>query len=274
MEGNMHVSVTPRRQEAGNYLVEVSEFRVPTETRAAIFDFDGTLFNTWRAHVEPFKQAIEERFRVTLDRDEWKDLFLSTAGGAPLETARALLHKMSILINGRDHKPSDKDAEELNRRRLTLLQENIDQYDVTPVPGGIELLRAAHAHGLQVALCTSSDSEFVNLIAARFGITDLISQATFCSDVPRDQTKPSPYPYVVTAKKLQVDVGAVVAFEDSPRGALSSWSAGILTCVAFAPHLRQQHQPQLEAELSTASWPKEGPPVSVVQDWHKVRFGA
>ncbi|WP_026212109.1 HAD family hydrolase [Longispora albida] len=90
-------------------------------------------------------------------------------------------------------------------------------------PGAAELLAAARAAGVPVALVTATRRHLVEVCLDTLGRDNF--DAVVCGDeVP--ETKPHPAPYLTGAALLGFPAASCVAIEDSPTGVASALAAG------------------------------------------------
>lgn len=95
-------------------------------------------------------------------------------------------------------------------------------------PGAREALVAVRAAGVRAALVTNSARRLTELVLD--GIGREFFDVTVCGDEVA-AGKPAPDPYLRAAELLDVPIGACVAVEDSPAGALSAQRAGAAVLV-------------------------------------------
>ena len=88
-------------------------------------------------------------------------------------------------------------------------------------PGAQELLAALHDAGVPQALVTSSFAVVAAPFADTVGLFDVVVTGDAVT-----RPKPHPEPYLTAARRLGVDVGACVAFEDSRSGLASAVASG------------------------------------------------
>jgi HAD superfamily hydrolase (TIGR01509 family) len=93
------------------------------------------------------------------------------------------------------------------------------------LPGAVELLRAARAEGLGLALVTMSYQRTADMIEAMEpGLFDVVVTGDNVA-----HGKPHPEPYRLACQRLGLAPGGCVALEDSPTGIASAMAAGLPT---------------------------------------------
>ncbi len=96
-------------------------------------------------------------------------------------------------------------------------------------PGLLALLDELEARGLPLAIATSGHSEYVDLALETVGIEGRFRAIAAGDDVERG--KPAPDLYLLAAHRLGAPPPQCLALEDTPTGATSASSAGMI-CVA------------------------------------------
>jgi HAD superfamily hydrolase (TIGR01509 family) len=94
-----------------------------------------------------------------------------------------------------------------------------------------ELLAGLNARNIPVALASSSQMAWINMVVDRFGLRPHFKAIVSADELDGDG-KPSPAIYLFTAARLGVDPRRCIAIEDSTNGVLSAKSAGMF-CVGF-----------------------------------------
>ncbi|QGG93791.1 HAD family hydrolase [Actinomarinicola tropica] len=187
--------------------------------RAIVFDFDGLILDTeW-----PEFQSLSETFdahghRVDM---EWFRARIGTVSGADwLEELEAAIGETI-----------DRDA--VRAARLRRHHELIAAEDA--LPGITDLIDAAHAAGLGLAVASSSEVPWLEEHLTRLGLHDRFD-ALVGRDVVGGVGKPAPDVYLAALDRLGVGASEAVALEDSPHGLAAASAAG-LACVAIPNRL-------------------------------------
>jgi HAD superfamily hydrolase (TIGR01509 family) len=98
------------------------------------------------------------------------------------------------------------------------------------LPGVVQRLEEARAHGLGVAVASSSPRDWVESHLDRFGLLARFDAVLTRDDV--DRTKPAPDLFLAAAASLGADPTRSIAFEDSHNGCLAAKAAGMVCVVA------------------------------------------
>ena len=195
---------------AGRSMLVRREPQAPFQ--AALFDLDGVLTDTARAHYlawkrladqigAPFDEQANEALKG-VDRMGSLDLILQRAPGAFDAAERQAL------------------ADRKNGYYLDLIQ-SFGPGDL--FPGAREALEAARAAGLKLALVSASRN--AALLVARLGVADLFDHVVDAGGVARG--KPHPEIYLSAAVALGVEPRACVGVEDAQAGVQGLLAAGI-----------------------------------------------
>ena len=115
------------------------------------------------------------------------------------------------------------------------------------IPGAVETIRRT-AQSLPVGIVTSSNDETLTLVCDQLKIRDLVSIRVCAEDCIG--SKPSPEPYVLAAKRLNVNPNNCLIFEDSAAGVSAGLAAGAMV---IAVGSESGHKPWIKDFLSLPS---------------------
>lgn len=187
----------------------------PTRFNAAIFDFDGTLFDSmyvWddagavfleRLGLAPEPNLFEEFRRMSLEQ-----------AAAYMQQKYALDQDVSTIMDG------------INR-----IVEHGYAHDVLPKPGAAAFLRALRAAGVRCAICTATDTYQIEAALARCGMRDLFDGIFTCGDLHTN--KHEPLIYRTACDALGATRETCVIFEDA-RHCIQTAKADGFAVVAVA----------------------------------------
>lgn len=193
--------------------------------KALIFDFDGLILDTETPEYLAWQNIYQEH-GFELPHDEWGKII----GGYGLSDFDAAEH-LALLSKGR------LDSVALRTRHSTESLARIHTQSV--LPGVLDLIHAAKAHGLKLAIASSSHHAWVDGHAKRLGIFHYFDKVICADDVGVGRTKPNPDLFLLALDQLQVKKEAAVVFEDSPNGVKAANRAGIFV-VAVPNHVTAQ----------------------------------
>jgi HAD superfamily hydrolase (TIGR01509 family) len=179
---------------------------------ALIFDMDGTIIDTETADYNSWKE-VYDRYNVELTLDMWRLRvgWVNLAMFDPLLNLQSAIKKLL----------SEAELREQHERYMT----NCSNLPI--LPGVLEMIQSAHAHGLKLAVASNSDKWWVEHWLQYHKLRSYF-HCVFTRD---DVTNPKPHPdmYIAAAACLGVPVDRCVVFEDSPVGMQAAISAGIRT---------------------------------------------
>jgi HAD superfamily hydrolase (TIGR01509 family) len=189
--------------------------------KALIFDFDGLILDTETPEVLVW-QSIYREHGFDLPIHEWE----KTIGGYGVSTFDAADH-LSHLSQGRLDPGTMRNR---YRRESDLLI-----HASSIMPGVMEMLDKTRAHGLKLAIGSSSPHSWVDPHLKRLGIFHYFDPIICQDDVQPGRTKPNPDIYLKVLEQLKVQNTEAVVFEDSVNGVEASRRAGIFVVAAPNP---------------------------------------
>jgi HAD superfamily hydrolase (TIGR01509 family) len=182
-------------------------------THALIFDFDGLILDTETVEFESIDELYREHGHQ-LQRERWV-LNLGTHGQIDLYADLAELVGREL------------DLADLRARQRLLYLARCDALVLRP--GLTDLLEAAQARGLALAVASSSSSGWVERWLERHGIRQYFDCVRTSEHV--QHVKPAPDLFLSAAAELSIAPQHCVVFEDSPNGMRAAAAAG-MRCVA------------------------------------------
>jgi HAD superfamily hydrolase (TIGR01509 family) len=200
---------------------------------ALVFDFDGLILDTeWTKFV-----AVGEAFA-----DHGLDLPVEEWCAAVGRTDERHWSEWLEQVAGRPVDRQAVRAAALARSVALLAEERVR-------PGVTELIDAAAAASVGLAVASSSSREWVRSQLDRLGLLDRFAAVLTADDVVA--TKPAPDLYLAATASVGAAPGRSVAIEDSAHGCTSAVAAG-LRCVA-APNRLTDGQDFSHADLVVGS---------------------
>ena len=130
------------------------------------------------------------------------------------------------------HPWPDADVPALAERLVDRVADLMRSHAV-PMAGADALIELTRARGMGVALASSSTWRMIEAVLTHFGWThrfDVVHSAE-----AELYGKPDPAIFLTTARRLGVEPGSCVVFEDSVNGILAAKAAG-MACVAVPGH--------------------------------------
>jgi HAD superfamily hydrolase (TIGR01509 family) len=179
---------------------------------AIVFDFDGLIADTEGPSYQAWRETFEH-FGCVLTEEEHVPTI-----GAQFDRLEWLKARATVGL------PSDDDVRALKQKRHLELLGDLE------VLAGVEAwLDEADAHGLPLAIASSSPPSWVNDHLERLGLRHRFRAVSCCEgDMP---PKPAPDCYLAACDALGVAASRALAVEDSANGVAAAKTAG-LWCVA------------------------------------------
>lgn len=204
--------------------------------KAVIFDVDGVIVDSEKYWEKEKEKIIDKAFQ------DGSDLSPSDLTGIPVLDQYDKFsknHKMKV-TREEYFNLYDKRAESIYTEKVTLM----DSLS--------KLLKELKKRDINVALCSSSYSKWINIILERFSLKDEFDEVITATNIDT-KGKPEPDIYKKVAKKLNVDPEECIAIEDSENGVLSATRAGMY-CIRYKTDPNKNN---LSIANETVSTPKE-----------------
>jgi beta-phosphoglucomutase len=201
--------------------------------RGVIFDMDGVLVLTERAHWESWRVPAAKR-RVELQYET----FLSCFG-------RINPDCVAILF-GADT-PADESARIADEKEIAFRE--IVRRDVPLAPGTVALLEGLRREGARLAVGSSGPRENVELILGAGEIRLFFEAVVHGGEVKRG--KPAPEVFLLAAERMGLRPEECIVIEDAPAGIQAAVAAGMMPVAVATTH----DATQLKAAGAVAIFP-------------------
>ncbi len=175
-----------------------------------VFDLDGTLVESYAAHIKSWSSAVASFGVAALERDIRPHL-----GRSSEDIARALL--------GRG---DDRDVQKAFRLKDEIYLKILPS-ELKPVRGALETLASLKARGYRISIASSNPTRVIarSLEAVRLNhLTDSIASQ---DEVKRG--KPEPDLFLLASRKLGLEPGKCLAIGDTAYDVLAGKAAGMKT---------------------------------------------
>ncbi|MBS7627122.1 HAD family phosphatase [Candidatus Bathyarchaeota archaeon] len=185
--------------------------------KAVIFDFDGTIVDSYEAHLESFRRALR-KYSLKVDDEEIYRRF-----GKPAKVILA-----EILPESVHHLIDDIVMEK--RREFIETSSGIRLFK-----GVEETLRYLRSKGVCLGLATSADRPSVMRVLGRFSIQHYFDTVVSSEDVV--EAKPNPRIFILTVERLGVEPDDCIIVGDSIFDVIAAVEAGMrIVVVANNPY--------------------------------------
>ena len=194
--------------------------------QGAIFDFDGTLFDSnyvWTTAGERFFQSI---------------------GIAPKPNLQEEIRTMSLYQSAcyiREEYGLSLSAEEI-MEGINQTVENAYLYEVMPKSGVIPFLHALKAKGIRMCIATATDRYQIEAALKRCGMFDFFEEIFTCSEVGHG--KDEPIIFRKAMEYLGTDRSNTVIFEDALHAVQTAKADDFLTVGICDPYIPEQKKLQ------------------------------
>ena len=186
-----------------------------------IFDMDGVLVDSYRAHFRSWQRLADEAGVAITEQQ-----FAATFGRT---TREIILHLWPGRFAGEDIGQWDEMKEAAYR--------DILRTDFPAMDGAEELVAALHEEGFAMAIGSSGPPENVALVMACLDGAEHIAATVDGTQVIRG--KPDPMVFLTAAKKLGLAPAACAVVEDAPAGVEAARRAG-MTAIGLTGTARRE----------------------------------
>ena len=177
---------------------------------AVIFDMDGVLVDSYRAHAQSW-QVMAAEWGCTMTRAQ----FDATFGRTSREIIAALWP---------DGRYGEEEVAAMDARKEAAFR-RILAADFRPMPGVERLLHGLFESGVPMAVGSSGPPENVDLVLGLLGKRPWFAGIVTGMDVTRG--KPDPQVFLLAAQRLGVPPQRCVVVEDAPLGIRAAKAAGM-----------------------------------------------
>jgi beta-phosphoglucomutase len=222
----------------------------------AVFDMDGVLVDSYRAHFESWRRLAEEH-GVPLTEQR----FARTFG----QTSR------EILRTTWPRPLSDEEVRRFDDRKEELFREIVAR-DFPAMDGARPLVEALRKAGFRVAVGSSGPPENVDLVLSRLGGAGLFDAVVHGRDVHRG--KPDPEVFLLAAARAGVSPAAAVVIEDAAPGIEAATRAGMASVALLSTGRAESDFRAVHPDLVVASLRDLTPPIlQAVIERHRAHGG-
>ena len=177
---------------------------------AVIFDMDGVLVDSYRAHFQSWQEMAG-----TLGRALTEAQFVKTFGRVSREIIAA--HWGENCLTAQEIAVFDQRKEALYREIVAA--------DFPAMDGAADLIRSLQAAGFKLAVGSSGPPENVALAVEKLDIGPLLHARVTGAEVTRG--KPDPQVFLLAAERLGVPPARCAVVEDAPVGIAAANAAGM-----------------------------------------------
>jgi HAD superfamily hydrolase (TIGR01509 family) len=204
--------------------------------KALIFDCDGVLVDTER---DGHRVAFNRAFAAAGIDAEWNveqyGKLLKIAGGKERMT-----HYFNE-VGWPDGKTAETLIPELHKRKTAIFTDLIARGSLPLRPGIGRIVDEAHAAGIKLGVCTTSDPKAIDGVLDLFGAErKKWFEVVLAGDIVKKK-KPDPEIYNLARQRLALSGKDCVVVEDSRNGLLSSLGAGMPTLITTSTYTKDEN---------------------------------
>lgn len=193
--------------------------------KVAIFDFDGTLYDTEPYATQCVIEAMHNQGITSIPAHQQLELQHYCLG-------RSLNDIFQYLAN----------SLRLNEAQLTsdyrkIWHKNLDRDHA--IIDSIQHAKHLASIGVSLCICTGSERDQVLPLLEHSGIRDLFCHIVCADDYEAGLGKPHPHPYQLTLKQVGINACDTVVYEDSISGVTSAKAANIGRIIAIGSQARK-----------------------------------
>jgi phosphoglycolate phosphatase len=174
--------------------------------RAVLFDFDGTLADSYRAITASVNRVRAHYNLAPLTPEQVRP-----------HVGRGLPHLLEHCMPGADP--------ELAQRLYREHHPSVLESGTILLPGALDALRALHERGLKIAICSNKPVPFTRTLLRVLGLNPFVDAAVGPEDVPRP--KPAPDMILEALKRLQVSADEAIYVGDMTVDIQTARGAGV-----------------------------------------------
>ncbi|MDB5183258.1 MAG: family hydrolase [Candidatus Saccharibacteria bacterium] len=180
--------------------------------KAVVFDFDGTLLNTFEHIVRAF-EVVLPKYGVKPDREAIRRVIGMT-----------LIDCYKTLVPNGDHEAMKKLHHET--------QQTPEMYELILAYDNLrETLETLREQGIKLAVQTNRGRKSVDLIFAHIGLADLFDYVMTADEI--DNPKPDPKGLIFIAKEFSIKTSEMVMVGDMPIDVKTGQNAGVAAIIGM-----------------------------------------
>lgn len=191
--------------------------------KGVAFDLEGTVINNEPAHHGAWIEAAREIGVFLKNPEEALEKIPHFSGGPD----RPIIEELFTLLP-KAQKPTDRQIDELLKRKLIHYDRLIESTDLLPRSGFLDIHRYLRDADVPMTIGTAVELERGLALLRRSGLDQLFLMGNIVLPIDIKNQKPAPDCFLETARRMKIDPTDQVVFEDSPRGVSSGIAAGSL----------------------------------------------
>lgn len=190
--------------------------------KAFLFDLNGTMINDMPYHIKAWYKILND-LGANISMERMK------------EECYGKNHELlERIFPGRF---SEKEKDQMSLEKEKQYQHNFKPH-LQLLPGLREFLQHSYEAGIKMAIGSAAIMFNIDFVLDNLGIRNYFEALISADDV--QNSKPDPETYLKCAKKLNIEPGNCLVFEDAPKGVESAFNAGMKTYVITLTHEKEE----------------------------------
>ena len=196
--------------------------------KGVIFDFDGVLVDSEKAHYEGMRTALAESAGLEITFHEYTEHYLAYDDHGGMRRA----------LERRGHEAHVDRVDALATRKKKIFEDLLPK--IAFLPGAAALIVMLHDAGVPLAIASGARRREIESLLRAAGLLDRFRGIVSADDV--DNFKPHPEPYLRGRALIGAEESAdgIVAFEDSVPGMASARAAHLRVIGVTTSHPREK----------------------------------
>lgn len=183
--------------------------------KAVIFDMDGVIVDSEPIHFESDKMIMRYYGKEITDEELFKYI-----GMPSIDMWEEVKVKYGLTAQ----------IEEISKRQSYYKKLLVENRELEPFDGIIQLLDKLKSKKIRIGLASSSSREFIELMLSKLGLKGYFEAIMSGEDV--ENGKPAPDIFLKASEQLNVESSSCLVIEDSMHGVKAAKSAG-MKCIGF-----------------------------------------
>ncbi|MBI2122080.1 MAG: HAD family phosphatase [Candidatus Sungbacteria bacterium] len=184
--------------------------------KAVIFDMDGVIADTQIIHASVASNMLRD-VGIVVDPDI---ISYKYAGVSYPTMFREIFDQSGI----------QKGVEEIVAKTRSTALKALQETEIVPLPGALELIQICLENGFATAIASSSRFAMIDTVLNKLGLTGKFHAIASGEEVKRG--KPDPEIFLLAAQRISINPQNCVVIEDSYHGMFGAKSAG-MKCIGL-----------------------------------------
>ena len=185
--------------------------------RTVIFDMDGVIIDSEPIHFKMENEMFQE-LKIAISYEE----HCSFVGTSSKNMWQIIAEKYGLKVDPK---------ELVNKQHALYMAYLMNEKDLRPIAGVVELIQDLYHNGFKLVLASSSYMEVIEAVLSKFNLPNYFMARVSGTELAN--SKPHPEIFIQSAKLANSEAVECVVIEDSQNGITSAKAAG-MKCIGFA----------------------------------------